>query len=316
MNLQEQLAAIVGKEQLLVNEPMKRHTTLQIGGPADYFVTVCSEKQLQKLLMVCRESKEPYFLLGNGSNLLVADAGYRGIVIRLAHQGNAATVLNEQIIKTAEGTNQQKSVTVRLESGAMLNRAAMTIADLGLAGFEFAAGIPGTLGGAVIMNAGAYDGEIKDFIQSARIMDSDGNISTYSAEELKLGYRSSALQETNKIVLSADFVFSKGERTAILVKIEDLNTRRRNRQPLEYKSAGSTFKRPEGYFAGKLIMEAGLAGFRIGDAQVSEKHCGFLINRGTATAKEFLQLVNEVTERVEENSGVRLEPEIRFLGSD
>lgn len=299
-----ELLNIVGKDNVLREEPLCLHTTLKIGGSADFLVKPVSEEELSALLRCCKKYAVPHFILGNGSNLLVSDSGYRGVVIKLWKTGDAVCV--------REGTAGR--TVVRIAAGTMLSRAAMAVANMGLQGFAFAAGIPGTLGGAVVMNAGAYGGEIKDCIISARVMDSDGNVSELTKEELKLGYRTSVIQGTDLIVLDAEFSFEPGNKEAILSEIEELNRRRREKQPLEYPSAGSTFKRPEGYFAGKLIMDAGLAGYRVGDAMVSEKHCGFVINSGNATATDFYRLMQEVSAKVKEEFGVTLEPEVCLLG--
>lgn len=299
------LVNIVGTDRVLRDEPLRLHTTLKIGGPADFLVKPESEEELRAVLELCHTHKMPCFVLGNGSNLLVSDAGYRGVIIKLWRTNEAVQVLNR---------TEASSVTLRIAAGTMLSRAAMAVANMGLQGFAFAAGIPGTVGGAVVMNAGAYGGEIKDCILAARIMDEQGTIRELSKEELQLGYRTSAIQGTGWIVLDADFCFAPGKKDEILAEIEELNQRRREKQPLEYPSAGSTFKRPEGYFAGKLIMDAGLAGYCVGDAQVSTKHCGFVINRKDATATDFYQLMQDVTAKVQEQFGVTLEPEVRLLG--
>ena len=305
MDFYAELLNIVGKDRVLREEPLRLHTTLKIGGPADFLAKPESEEELSALLQCCKRYAVPHFILGNGSNLLVSDAGYRGVVIKLWKSEEAVHVLRSSVY---DGT------AVRIAAGTMLSRAAMAIANLGLQGFAFAAGIPGTLGGAVVMNAGAYGGEIKDCIVSARLMDGDGKITEVSKDELQLGYRTSAIQGTDLIVLDATFVFAQGNKEAILSEIEELNQRRREKQPLEFPSAGSTFKRPEGYFAGKLIMDAGLAGYRVGDAEISKKHCGFAINCGNATATDFYQLMQDVTATVKEKFGVTLEPEVRLLG--
>ena len=322
MDFYGELVNIVGKDGVLREEPLRLHTTLRIGGPADFLVKPESEAELSDILKLCRKSGMPHFLLGNGSNLLVSDSGYRGVVIKLWKTAQAVYV---EADGTSEGMQGDACITtesacgagrtvVRIAAGTMLSRAAMAIANMGLQGFAFAAGIPGTLGGAVVMNAGAYGSEIKDCILSARVMDGNGEVKELTKDELKLGYRTSAIQGTEWIVLDACFAFCTGKKEDILSEIEELNQRRRDKQPLEYPSAGSTFKRPEGYFAGKLIMDAGLAGYRVGDAEISTKHCGFAINRGNATAAEFYQLMQDVTERVKEAFGVTLEPEVRLLG--
>lgn len=324
MDFYADLLNIVGEDRVLREEPLRLYTTLRIGGPADFLVKPESEEELAALLQCCKKHAVPHFILGNGSNLLVSDAGYRGVVIKLWKSKDAVCVLKERGVSgddvqeescvTEEQTCEKDLTVVRITAGTMLSRAAMAIANLSLQGFAFAAGIPGTLGGAVVMNAGAYGGEIKDCIVSARVMDSEGKITEVSKEELRLGYRTSAVQGTDLIVLDATFAFEKGNKETILSEIEELNQRRRDKQPLEYPSAGSTFKRPEGYFAGKLIMDAGLAGYHVGDAEISTKHCGFAINRGNATATEFYQLMQDVTAKVKEEFGVTLEPEVRLLG--
>lgn len=315
MDFYDALLNIVGKDKVLRDEPLRLHTTLKIGGPADFFVKPESEEELSAVIRLCKQNDMPRFILGNGSNLLVSDKGYRGVIIRLWKTEEAVQIRGRQEI-VSEGNHAPvtKRVTVRIAAGTMLSRAAMAVANMGLQGFAFAAGIPGTLGGAVVMNAGAYGGEIKDCIVSARVMDEQGEIHELTKDELQLGYRTSVIQGTEWIVLDADFCFSTGEKEEILAEIEDLNQRRREKQPLEFPSAGSTFKRPEGYFAGKLIMDAGLAGYCVGDAQVSAKHCGFVINRKDATATDFYQLMMDVTEKVQEQFGVTLEPEVRLLG--
>lgn len=313
MDFYAELLNIVGKDSVLREEPLRLHTTLRIGGPADFLVKPESEDVLAAVLQCCKKYKVPHFILGNGSNLLVSDAGYRGVMIKLWKSEEAVSVLNDSSVM-AEHNGTAVRTVVKITAGTMLSRAAMAIANLGLKGFAFAAGIPGTLGGAVVMNAGAYGGEIKDCIVSARVMDSNGKITEVSKDELKLGYRTSVIQGTDFIVLDATFAFEQGNKETILSEIDELNQRRRDKQPLEYPSAGSTFKRPEGYFAGKLIMDAGLAGYRVGDAEISTKHCGFAINRGNATAAEFYRLMQDVTAKVREEFGVTLEPEVRLLG--
>ena len=290
---------------VLREEPMKNHTTFRVGGPAEYFVTVTTTEQLQEVIRLCNRFEVPWFVLGNGSNLLVSDAGVRGVILRLSgeftkceikediHSGNASAVAG---------------------AGMLLSAFAMQLAKKGFSGFEFAAGIPGSVGGAVMMNAGAYGGEIKDCITQAEIVTADGECKIFSAEELELSYRHSVLTETKGIVTKAWFSFPIGSKLYILSNIEMLNRQRREKQPLEYPSAGSTFKRPVGNYAGKLIMEAGLAGKQIGGAAVSEKHCGFVINKDNATATDIYTLMQYVIEKVEETSGIRLEPEVKLLG--
>lgn len=299
MDFYKDICSIVGDEQILTNEPMSRHTTFRIGGPADYFIMPGTAEELAQVIRLCREADMPFYIMGNGSNLLVGDKGYRGAVIQIFKRMNEVRVQDDCIYAQA---------------GALLSKIAAEALKAGLGGFEFASGIPGTLGGALMMNAGAYGGEMKQVLKSAEVLDMEGNVFSLPVEEMELGYRTSIISKRGYIVLGAEIVLQPGNPQEIRDKMEDLKERRVTKQPLEYGSAGSTFKRPEGYFAGKLIQEAGLRGFRVGDAQVSEKHCGFVINRGNATAAEVVRLMNEVTDRVEKNSGVRLEPEVKRIG--
>lgn len=299
MDFYKDICSIVGDEQILTNEPMSRHTTFRIGGPADYFIMPGTAEELAQVIRLCREADMPFYIIGNGSNLLVGDKGYRGAVIQIFKRMNEVRVEDDCIYAQA---------------GALLSKIAAEALKAGLGGFEFASGIPGTLGGALMMNAGAYGGEMKQVLKSAEVLDMEGNVFSLPVEEMELGYRISIFSKKGYIVLGAEIVLQPGSPQEIREKMEDLKERRVTKQPLEYGSAGSTFKRPEGYFAGKLIQEAGLRGFRVGDAQVSEKHCGFVINRGNATAAEVVRLMNEVTDRVEKNSGVRLEPEVKRIG--
>ena len=297
--IENKFCACLGSDNVYRNEPMKRHTTFRIGGPADYYLCPHSAKEIQKVVEICREEKLPYFILGNGSNLLVSDQGYRGVVIQLWK--NVSDIRVEGCL-------------IHAKAGASLAKIAAEALEEGLTGMEFAAGIPGTLGGAVVMNAGAYGGEMKDILKEVLVMDQQGRIFTLEKKDLKLGYRTSAVKEKGYIVLAAVLELRPGDREEIRKLMEDLKQKRVEKQPLDLPSAGSTFKRPEGYFAGKLIMEAGLRGFSVGDAQVSEKHCGFVINKGNATASEVKTLMQEVVRRVRENSGVTLEPEVKMLG--
>jgi UDP-N-acetylmuramate dehydrogenase len=238
--------------------------------------------------------------MGNGSNLLVSDKGYRGLILKLG-EDFSSILLEEEEYVTAQ-------------AGVLLSKLANVVARGGLTGFEFAAGIPGTLGGAVTMNAGAYDGEMKQCITGAKVMDEEGNIHILNKDDLELEYRSSILQKENYILLEAEMKLSVGNVQEILEKIHQLNSLRREKQPLDQYSAGSTFKRPQGYFAGKLISDAGLRGYQVGDAAVSEKHCGFVINKGNATAKDFLAVITDVSDKVRDKFGILLEPEIKYLG--
>lgn len=298
------LTEIVGETNVVVGEPMCNHTTFRIGGPADYFVTPETKEQVCDILKACKEVNMPFYVIGNGSNLLVGDKGFRGVILQVGDKMSGVTV--------EAGEGNKKRVTAG--AGIMLSKFANAVKNESLAGFEFASGIPGTLGGAVAMNAGAYGGEIKDQIVSAVIVDEEGNIQTLTKEELQLGYRKSIVQAKGYIVLEATFEFSHGNQEEIVARIAELTKQRREKQPLEYPSAGSTFKRPEGYYAGKLIMDCGLRGFRVGNIMVSEKHCGFVINVGNGTAKEVMTLIDEVSRRVFEQFGVNLEPEVRRIG--
>ncbi len=297
------LQRIAGEQAVRLQEPMSAHTTFRIGGPADYFVEAVNESVLKEVLLLCKETETPFFILGNGSNLLVSDEGYRGVMISLRG-------FDEISFREGEGTETGKTV-MTAGSGVLLSKAAMQAAERGLTGFEFAGGIPGTLGGAVTMNAGAYGGEIKDVILSARVMTQEGDVTELSAEELALSYRHSIIQEKELIVLSADFAFAHGDEEQIKEQMRQLNARRREKQPLEYGSAGSTFKRPEGYFAGKLIQDAGLKGYRSGDVMVSEKHSGFVVNVGKGTCEDAMRVIEHVQRTVYEQFGVELELEVK-----
>ena len=297
--IENKFCACLGSDNVYRNEPMRKHTTFRIGGPADFYLCPHSAKEIQKTVAICREEELPYFILGNGSNLLVSDQGYRGVVIQLWK--NVSDILVE-------------GCRIRAKAGASLAKIAGEALDEGLTGMEFAAGIPGTLGGAVVMNAGAYGGEMKDILQEALVMDEQGEIFTLKKEELHLGYRTSIIKEKGYIVLAAALELKPGDRKEIKEKMDELKQRRVEKQPLDMPSAGSTFKRPEGYFAGKLIMDAGLRGFSVGGAQISEKHCGFVVNTGKATANDVLTLIREVQKRVRDKFGVELETEVKFLG--
>ena len=295
------LLLILPEELVRQEEAMNRHTSLRIGGKADYYVIPSDIGEVKAVLSLCRQEKIPFYIMGNGSNLLVSDNGFRGLIIRLGDRFSKVSV-------TEEGT-------ITAQAGVLLSRLAAFAAEHSLTGLEFASGIPGTLGGAVTMNAGAYDGEMKRCLAGARVVDEEGNLVSLTVEELQLGYRSSILQKKDYVLLEADIRLKKGNQQQIYRKMNELNMQRKQKQPLEQCSAGSTFKRPEGYYAGKLIADAGLKGYRVGGAAVSEKHCGFLINKDHATAQEFYTLIKEIIRIVEEKSGVRLEPEVKLLGT-
>ncbi len=295
----ERFSNLLGNEKIRINEPMNRHTTFRIGGPADYFLLPSSSEEVKGILEICKEESLQYFILGNGSNLLVSDEGYRGVIIQLYRNYGGLTV---------EGTE------IRAGAGVLLSQIAAAARNESLTGFEFAGGIPGTLGGAVVMNAGAYGGELKDVLKEVVVMDREGNIFTVPVEKLAMGYRTSLVKTAGYLVLEVVISLKKGSQEEIRDTMKDLADRRISKQPLEYPSAGSTFKRPEGYFAGKLIMDAGLRGYQVGGAQVSEKHCGFVINKGNATAADVCRLMADVQAKVQEQFGVTLEPEVKFLG--
>lgn len=299
MKLYEELVKIAGDENVLCQEPMKKHTTFRIGGPADYFVIPHTAEEVAELIRVCKKQQVSWYILGNGSNLLVSDQGFRGVIIQLFRNFNGIVIEGER---------------VQVQAGAMNSVIAKRVLEAELTGFEFAAGIPGTMGGAVVMNAGAYGGEMKDILEEVTVLDENENLQVLPKEALKMGYRTSVIAEKNYVVLSAVLNLKKGNAVEIRSKMEELKEQRVSKQPLEYPSAGSTFKRPEGYFAGKLIMDAGLRGFTVGQAQVSEKHCGFVINKGEATAKDVTELMREVSRQVKEKFGVELESEVKRLG--
>lgn len=298
-DIKQKFCDLLGEERVLFQEPMNRHTTFRIGGPAEVFLVPESVEQIRGALKLCREEQLPYFILGNGSNLLVSDSGYRGVIIQMDRNMGKIEL---------EGTE------IRACAGALLSSIAAAARKASLTGFEFAGGIPGTLGGAVVMNAGAYGGEMKDVLKEVTVMTAEGDIRTLPAQQLELGYRTSIIRKAGYLVLEAVIALEEGDPQVIQAKMKELADKRTEKQPLEYPSAGSTFKRPEGHFAGKLIMDSGLRGYRMGGAQVSEKHCGFVINTGGATAKDVRELIDHVVRTVEEKFGVTLEPEVKFLG--
>lgn len=292
----------IGEENVLVNEPMSAHTTFKIGGPADCFVRPHTNKDVCAVVKACREADVPLYVIGNGSDLLVADAGVRGVVMQIAD-------------------NMANIFVPESDRGYIFTGAGVTNADLaeraceeGLAGYEFACGIPGTVGGASIMNAGAYDHEFKEVCEQVICVTREGDIVPVPRGESQWAYRHSKMDDLDYIVVSAQFRFKKDDKDAIRARMDDYQVRRAVKQPLEMPSAGSTFKRPKGYFAGKLIEDAGLKGYTVGGAQVSEKHSGFVVNTGNATAADVRQLISDVQEKVKAASGVQLEPEVRFLG--
>jgi len=282
-----------------IDEPMKNHTSLRIGGNADILLVPHDVMQLAQIIQLSKQHGIPYFVMGNGSNLLVSDKGIRGLTIK-THNAIQHVNVNKNYITAGCGVLLSKLSNIALKNG--------------LTGLEFASGIPGTLGGAIVMNAGAYGGEMKDVVVETKYIDEDGTIKTIKGEEHKFGYRTSIFQGTQKIVVESTLKLDFGDMVDIKNKMDDLNTRRREKQPLDMPSAGSTFRRPEGYYAGKLIQDSGLKGFRIGGAQVSEKHCGFIVNTGNATAKDVLDLVQHIQATVKEKFNVELHTEIKFVG--
>ncbi len=300
-NIENKLSHIVGDHNIKIDEPMSKHTTFRIGGAARFFVTPQTVEQLRQLVVFCKDSDIPYFILGHGSNLLVRDDGMSCVVIQLYKNFADFSI---------------EDCRVNAQAGVMLSRLGNALKEAELTGFEFAAGIPGTLGGAVVMNAGAYGGEMKDIVESVQLMDSDGNILEKSVQEMDFSYRHSIVEDKNYIVLGAVLKLQHGDLKIIEERMEELATARKTKQPLEFPSAGSTFKRPQGYFAGKLIMDAGLRGYQVGGAQVAEKHCGFVINKGDATAEDVMQLIEDVKKKVYDTFQVELEPEVKIVGDD
>ncbi len=290
---------IVPEENILFHEPMNNHTTFRVGGTAKCLIKITKKEELVKLVPYLHITDQNYFILGNGSNLLVGDKGYDGIIVKLGCELGSATVEGERL---------------RSSAGVLLSKAAVTARDSGLTGMEFASGIPGTVGGGIVMNAGAYDGDMQQIVESVEVMNNSGEILVLDNDTMEFGYRSSVIKNRPFIVLEVVFKLQKGNKEEITNKMEELARKRKEKQPLEYASAGSTFKRPDGYFAGKLIMDAGLRGFGIGGAKVSEKHCGFVVNTGNATAADVREVIEEVQERVKEQFGVTLEQEVIYLG--
>lgn len=294
------LTNVLDVKNIEIDALMKNHTSFRVGGPVDILVTPESFEQVVDVVKLCKEDNVPYFIIGNGTNLLVKDGGIRGVVIKLCKLDDIK--VDDEIIIA--------------QSGAQLKDVSDAAAENSLTGFEFACGIPGSIGGAAAMNAGAYNGEISNVIESAKIIDNNGNIIVINKEQLELGYRMSSILKNGYTVLEVTFKLNKGDQQKILDRINDLNRRRSEKQPLEYPSAGSTFKRPEGYFAAKLIEDTGLKGMSVGDAEVSTKHSGFIINKGNATAADILNLIKLVQKRVKNKFDVDLYTEVRIIGEE
>ncbi len=292
------LESFVPAENIALNEPMNKHTTFRIGGNADCLLQIENAQQLSKVKNYLGKLEMPYFVLGNGSNLLVSDEGYRGVILAVAEKMSEVTV---------EGN------TIIAQAGAPMSKIARVALENGLTGFEFASGIPGTIGGGVVMNAGAYDGELKQVVTYVKVVDAEGNVLELDNGDMEFGYRTSAIKHSDFTAVEVGICLQQGEKEAIKARMDELAAKRREKQPLEFPSAGSTFKRPEGHFAGALIMNADLRGFQIGGAQVSEKHCGFVINKGGATAADVEAVIAHVQEKVKEQFGVDLEPEVIVL---
>lgn len=300
LNLKDLFTAVYSDEEIEIDANMKEHIHFKVGGPVDVLLTPRKVQQVVDTLQICKNNNIPYYIIGNGSNLIVKDGGIRGVVLKLSGL-NDIHVNNTQITAGC---------------GALLKEVSDEALENSLTGFEFACGIPGSVGGAVFMNAGAYDGEIKNVIVSAKVIDKLGNLLVLNKEDLNFGYRNSNIKQQGYIVVSATFELENGDKQAIKSRIDELTLKREEKQPLEYPSAGSTFKRPEGYFAGKLIQDAGLKGYSIGGAAVSTKHSGFVINKGGATAKDILDLIKYIQTEVKSQFGVELKTEVRIIGED
>lgn len=291
---------IYDESQIQLDAKMSEHIYFKVGGPVDILLTPDKVQQLRDTISICKNNNIPYYVIGNGSNLLVKDGGIRGVVIRLCELNKIECNGNK----------------IKAECGALLKDVSAAATKANLAGLQFACGIPGSVGGAVFMNAGAYDGEISFVIESAEVLNENQEIIELSKEDLDLGYRQSVVMQKGYIVVSATFALTPGDHDKIQSRVDELTHRREERQPLEYPSAGSTFKRPEGYFAGKLIEDAGLKGYTVGGACVSEKHAGFVINKSNGTAKDVLDVIHHVQEEVKKQFGVDLHTEVRILGED
>lgn len=297
-NITDQLKNLTDPSNVFINEKMSDHTTFRVGGCADIFVSPHGTKEATDIVRLLLAQSFPFTVIGNGSNILVSDSGYRGCIVCMEHED--ITVSGDDISVSA---------------GTMLSKVARLAYENGLTGLEFASGIPGSVGGAVVMNAGAYGGEMKDVVSSVTLYDTEkDSVETLPCDEMEFGYRTSIVKHHPYIVLGADLKLKAGDKQKIKETMDELAVKRRTKQPLEYPSAGSTFKRPEGYFAGKLIEDSGLRGYTVGGAAVSDKHCGFVINRGGATADDIIRLIRDVRSKVYEDSKVMLEPEVVLIG--
>lgn len=304
MNIEElntALAQIFASDDLLINEPMSKHTTFRCGGPAQFFVRASSAADITAAINAAEKADAPWWIVGCGSDLLVSDAGLPGVVIEIGER-MAHISIDESVVQVQAGATNEAVAQAALEAG--------------LTGYEFASGIPGSVGGAAIMNAGAYDGEFKDVAASVSCLFPDGTVREIPAEKADWSYRHSMMSDEGLVVLGATLQLAAGNKEDIRAKMDDLAQRRSSKQPLEMASAGSTFKRPEGYFAGKLIQDAGMQGHSVGDAQVSTKHAGFVVNTGNASAADVLQVIRDVQAAVADQFGVTLETEVRMWGFD
>jgi len=297
----KRIQSMISEDRIFTNEPLKEHTYFKIGGPVNILIKVNSIDEIKKVIQLCKDENVKYYVIGNGTNILVPDEGLEAVIIKIAEDFSAYRIQGDK---------------VHVQSGMLLSTLSKKIAKASLAGFEFASGIPGTVGGAIYMNAGAYGGEMKDIVEYAKVLDHKGKIRKIMNKDLALGYRKSIVSEKSYVVLSVCFRLQKGNSETIMEKIKILDEKRISKQPINLPSAGSAFKRPEGYYAGKLIDDAGLRGFRFRDAQVSDKHCGFVVNRGNATCKDILQLIEMVKKIVSDQFNVTLEREVRILGRD
>ena len=295
------LSQIIDENSIYIDEPMNIRTSLRVGGPADILVRPKTEEEIGNIFKMVNELNIPFLVKGNGSNILIKDGGFRGLVIEISDNFSDFEI---------------RGTEVEIQSGALLSVIGRAVMEKSLTGFEFASGIPGTLGGALAMNAGAYGGEMKNIVKSVRLMNIEGQIVEFTNEEMNFGYRHSRLTDESWIAISAIISLEKGDYAEIKARMEDLALQRRTKQPLEYPSAGSTFKRPTGYFAGKLIQDSNLKGVSIGGAQVSSKHSGFVINYNKASAKDIVDLIEHIKKTVFECQGVHLEEEVKILGED
>lgn len=298
-NIVALIQKVISKDKIKINEPMKNHTTFKVGGPADILIAPANKDEIMGIVNVCRENDIPMLVVGNGSNLIVRDNGIRGVVLKMYDSFSDIKVEGDLL---------------RAQAGVLLSKVANTALNHSLAGMEFAAGIPGTLGGAVFMNAGAYGGEMKDIVVESMYIDENGVEMTVKDEEHQFGYRKSFAKDRNYIILESLLKLKEGNHEEIKAAMSELSKKRREKQPLQYPSAGSTFKRPEGFFAGKLIEDCGLKGYSIGGAQVSELHAGFIISKGNATSKDIIDLIEYIQQKVKDRFGVLLEPEVKIVG--